>query len=293
MNSLFDRNDANSYFPAVINESTIFVAFDTETTGLSAAQGRIVELAAVKFDLRGAIVDEFSQLVNPLDKIPPDAIAVHGITDDMVAGMPEITDVLTRFIEFVGDDTVVLAAQNAMFDIGFVNHEALRHDIKLPRNTILDQIELTRAAFPDLPTYSLGATCRRFGLVDTQRHRALADSVLVMKLLLHCLRQIETSEQRLAVLNGMYHYSFGGPMIVRIAEELMAVINTALETGAILEIVYSGGSMRGTPRRIIPTLLFDRDGVAFLTAQCLVSNTKKQFRLDRIKECRLVGETGD
>jgi len=292
MNSLFDRSDAKPYFQAVINESTIFVAFDTETTGLSAAQGRIVELAAVKFDFRATVIGEFSQLVNPVDKIPPDAIAVHGITDDMVAGMPEITDILTRFIEFVGDDTVVLVAQNAMFDIGFVNHEALRHDIKLPRNTILDQIELTRAAFPDLPTYSLGATCRRFELVDTQRHRALADSVLVMKLFSHCLKQFEPL-QGLAVLNGMYHYSFGGPMIVRIAEELMTVINMALETGAILEIVYSGGSMRGTPRRIIPTLLFDRDGVAFLTAQCLVSNTNKQFRLDRIKECRLVGETGD
>ena len=272
----------------MITEGSQFVAFDTETTGLSAAQGRIVEIAAVKFDLNGNILEEFSQLVNPETEIPEDAVSVHGITNDMLGGQPTIAEVLPRFIAFFMGDDNVLVAQNSLFDIGFVNHEAIRCDIKLPRNTILDQIELTRRAFPDLPTYSLEKTCRRFDLVDAQSHRAMADSILVMKLFHHCLRKFETVPERLAVLNSLYHYSFGGPMVVKIDDAMMALINKALETGATLEITYAGGSMRDRPRHIIPALLFNRDGVGFLTAHCLISNTQKHFRLDRIRECRLI-----
>jgi predicted DNA-binding transcriptional regulator YafY len=68
----------------------------------------------------------------------------------------------------------------------------------------------------------------------------------------------------------------------------LEIIVRALEAGRMLEIVYSGGSMRGKPRRIIPTLMFNRDGVEYIVADCLVSKTSKQFRLDRVLACRVV-----
>lgn len=276
------------YLPSMIDENSIFIAFDTETTGLSAAQGKIVEIAALKYDFGGNILGEFSQLINPDEKIPPVAMNIHHITDEMVAEMPMIAEVLPRFIDFFAGEENILIAQNALFDIGFVNHEAINNNIKLPRNTILDQIDLTRKAFPGLPTYSLEKTCRRFNLVETQDHRAMADSVLVMKLFHHCLNQFDNDQDRFGVLNSFYHYSFGGPMVVRTDEAMMETINQALESGAPMEIVYSGGSLKGKPRLIIPALLYNRDGVAFLTAKCLNSNSNKQFRLDRIQECRIV-----
>ena len=272
----------------MIDDNSVFIAFDTETTGLSAAQGKVVEIAALKFDLNGAILGEFSELVNPGEKIPEVAIGIHHITDEMVADMPDITQVLPRFIDFFSGENNILLAQNALFDIGFVNHEAQAAEIRLPRNIILDQIELTRKVYPDLPTYSLERTCRRFNLIETQAHRAMADSILVMKLFHHCLSRIESDQERFAVLNSMYHYSFGGPMVVTTDEAMMETINRALEMGSPLEIIYSGGSLKGTPRQIIPALLYNRDGVAYLTAKCLNSNSNKQFRLDRIVECRLV-----
>ncbi len=274
----------------MVDQQTIFVAFDTETTGLSASTGRIVEIAAIKFDLPGRILDKFSQLVNPGEPIPPAATAVHGITDQAVVDMPDITDVLPLFLQFTAGERTVLIAQNALFDIGFVNHEAIRNDIKLPRNIILDQIGFTRKAFPGLPTYSLEATCRRFGLVDAQAHRAMADSILVMKLFFHCLRTYDSLTDGLAVVNTLDRYTFGGPMVTKVDDAVMDTLTQALETGAVLEIVYSGGSMKGKPRRIVPALMFNRDGVAFLTARCLLSNTNKQFRLDRIAECRIIPE---
>ncbi|MEE9442695.1 MAG: exonuclease domain-containing protein [candidate division Zixibacteria bacterium] len=272
----------------MIDKDTIFIAFDTETTGLTASDGRIVEIAALKFDFHENEIARFSELVNPGMKIPTAAMNVHHISDEEVADKPMIDIILPKFLDFIGNDKSVLIAQNAIFDIGFVNHEALRNDIKLPGNTILDQIDLTRKAHPNLISYSLEKICRLFNLVDTQTHRAMADAVLVKRLFFHCLKKWIAIDDKALILNELYHYSFGGPMIVKINQGLLDIIETALDKGAKLEIVYDGGSMRKTPRQIIPVVMYNRDGVMFLTAQCLVSNTKKQFRVDRIKQCEIV-----
>lgn len=60
------------------------VVFDTETTGLRRG-ARLVEIAAIKF-VNGREVDRLVSLVDPGERIPYDATAVHGITTAMVRG---------------------------------------------------------------------------------------------------------------------------------------------------------------------------------------------------------------
>lgn len=71
---------------------------DTETCGLEEPSLDVVEIATVDLllDAAGAFVsrgDMWSTLVNPGKPIPPEASAVHHITDDMVKGAPSIGDV--------------------------------------------------------------------------------------------------------------------------------------------------------------------------------------------------------
>ncbi|MFH1701718.1 MAG: exonuclease domain-containing protein [Candidatus Zixiibacteriota bacterium] len=272
----------------MINKETVFIAFDTETTGLSASDGKIVEIAALKFDFQKNEIARLSELVNPGIEIPVEAMNVHHISDEEVANKPMISEILLKFLDFIGDDKTVLIAQNAIFDIGFVNHEGLRNNIKLPQNVILDQIDLTKKSFPQLMSYGLESTCRQFNLVDNQTHRAMADAILVKRLFFHCLKKWKTIEEKIKILNALYHYSFGGPMIVKVNQGLLDIIESALEKSAKLKILYDGGSKRNTPREIMPIIMYNRDGVMFLTAHCLISNIKKQFRVDRIKQCEIV-----
>lgn len=63
------------------------VFFDLETTGLSLSRDRIIELAVIRVSPRGDVFERVRRY-NPGIPIPPEAAAVHGITDEMVADEP-------------------------------------------------------------------------------------------------------------------------------------------------------------------------------------------------------------
>lgn len=80
---------------------------DTETCGL---QGGIVEIASVDV-IDGKIVNPMSHLVRPDRPISPQAMAIHRITEAMVADKPWIEDVIPHYY---GSEWYV--AHNASFD---------------------------------------------------------------------------------------------------------------------------------------------------------------------------------
>src|SRR3954452_15079275 len=98
-----------------------YVAFDLETTGLSATSDRIVEVGAVRFDASGQEMGIFERLVNPLRLSGARARAIHGISDAELARAETAEVVLPEFLAFLGDpDRTTLLAHNAAFDAGFL-----------------------------------------------------------------------------------------------------------------------------------------------------------------------------
>lgn len=71
------------------------VFFDLETTGLNITRDRIVEIALLKIHPDQS-EETFHTLVNPEIPIPPEASAVHGITDEDVANAPTFFEVAKR-----------------------------------------------------------------------------------------------------------------------------------------------------------------------------------------------------
>ena len=95
-----------------------FVVVDVETTGWSPDTDGITEIGAVRLS-GGRICAEFTTLVNPGRAIPPDIVALTGITDTMVSLAPPVGAVLPGFLDFARGG--VLTAHNAPFDIGFLS----------------------------------------------------------------------------------------------------------------------------------------------------------------------------
>ena len=150
-----------------------FVVFDIETTGLSKETESITEIGAVKV-VDGKVIDRFSTFVNPERPIPAEITKLTGITNEMVADAPVITEILPRFLEFCQD--AVLVAHNANFDTGFIRLNAERKCGIEVKNTVLDTLELSRSLLPELKKHKLDIVCEQMGVSLEGHHRAVNDA---------------------------------------------------------------------------------------------------------------------
>ncbi len=158
-----------------------YIVIDTETTGISAAVDRVIEIAAVRV-VDGRVVDRFSTLVDPGVPIPPRITRLTGISTRDLAGAPQPGEVWPRFLEFAGDG--VRVAHNAAFDRSFVASELARLDLAPETVPYLCTVRLSRRLLPGLPSKGLDSVARFFGIPVGVRHRALADAEITAEVLL-------------------------------------------------------------------------------------------------------------
>ena len=159
------------------------IVLDTETTGLSTAQGhRIIEIGCLELVNRRLTGREYHRFLNPERDIDEGAERVHGISRADLEGQPLFADIAEEFLEFLRDSELVI--HNADFDVGFIEHE-LRL-MKHPKPAIaehamvLDTLALARKLHPGQRN-SLDALCKRYAVDATKRdvHGALIDSELL------------------------------------------------------------------------------------------------------------------
>ena len=149
------------------------VAVDTETTGMSPADGhRLVEVARVAI-VDGALGEEWSTLVHPGRPIPPDATRVPGISDAMVANAPKAAEAGRQLREACAD--LPLVFHNAPFDLPFLIHLFREAGAPALLNPVVDTLGLARGLF-GTGSNSLGALATKLQLPAETAHRALGDT---------------------------------------------------------------------------------------------------------------------
>lgn len=160
-----------------------FTVFDVETTGMSPANDRIVELAAIRVEADGTL-QRFQTLIHPGRPIPAAATAVHHISDEMVSTAPRFKEAVRGFLKLAEESTLV--AHNALFDLGFLQESLARTGLPLWNGKTLDSLRLLRKTHPGLPSYSLQSLRAYFQLPSEKgmnAHRAGADVEWTVKVL--------------------------------------------------------------------------------------------------------------
>jgi DNA polymerase-3 subunit epsilon len=156
------------------------IIFDTETTGLDSREDRIIELGGIELDNHFPTGRSIHLYINPGDrKVHPDALAVHGITDEFLSDKPPFKDVAEQILDFFSGAKWI--AHNATFDMGFVNAELARLGLPpIAPSEVVDTLSLARRKHPMGPN-SLDALCKRYGIDNSHRtkHGALLDSELL------------------------------------------------------------------------------------------------------------------
>ena len=159
------------------------IVLDTETTGLSAAQGhRIIEIGCVELINRRLTGREWHRFINPERDIDEGAERVHGISRESLEDKPYFNEIVDEFLDFIRDAELVI--HNADFDVGFLDHELALMQHAAPaiehHAAVLDTLTLARKMHPGQRN-SLDALCKRYEVDASKRnvHGALIDAELL------------------------------------------------------------------------------------------------------------------
>lgn len=169
------------------------IVFDTETTGLSFANGdRVIEIGCVELWNLIPTGKTFHVYINPQRYVSQAAVNVHGLTTKFLQDKPLFHHIAQKFLDFLQDSQLI--AHNANFDVGFLNHELKTANLPYLANTIVDTLKIAKTKFPRSPA-SLDALCKRFeiDLKDRSKHGALLDSELLAKVYLELKGGAQTS----------------------------------------------------------------------------------------------------
>ncbi len=250
------------------------VVVDVETTGLSSRYGdRIVEIGVLRVE--GGRELAFESLVNPRRLISPRAIAVHGITQEMVDVAPPFGELADQLWQLL--DGAVLVGHNAPFDWSFLNAE--RRYVGLPplENPMIDTLTLARWYFA-FPSNSLGAIAFELGLETPVRHRALADVLTTWEVFKRFLTAL--AERGMTTLEAFYlppaqiPQDEGVPLPPELAE--------ALAGRHRLKLRYVSSHAVETEREVEPLEVLPLGDYLYLRAFCHLRGDERTFRLDRV-----------
>ena len=164
------------------------IVLDTETTGLSTAQGhRVIEIGCIELVNRRLTGREYHRFLDPDRDIDEGAERVHGISRAELEGQPRFADIAEELLEFLKDSELVI--HNAEFDVGFLEHELKLMGHPKPvisdHALVLDTLTLARELHPGQRN-SLDALCKRYEVDASRRdvHGALIDAELLARVYL-------------------------------------------------------------------------------------------------------------
>ena len=260
------------------------VCVDVETTGLSPHRGaRVCEVALLRCE-GGREVARFESLVHPQQPMPPDVIAVHGITDDMVAEAPCFADLLPELKALLQGAVVV--GHNVHFDLRFFRHEWQLGGEELPECAAIDTLALARTYF-EFPRNGLGAIAASLGITHTSAHRAMGDVLATWGVLQHFVAELRLrGPVTLADLNLPRVPEDAGTGI----RDLVRTLQDALPESAPLCMRYRAWRASETFRVVQPLSVYFQRGYGFLHAFCHLRREERHFRLDRIVELMPLGD---
>lgn len=264
------------------------VAFDTETTGKYPLTAEICEVAAVKFR-DGKVVDRYSTLLKPSKLMDEKVIAIHGITNEMVASAPNVSEKIRELHKFFDDS--ILIAHHAPFDLGFVAVEFERAGLTLPRLPVICSSLLSRNIIPESPDHRLQTLVSYLGLEKGTAHRALDDAIACLHVAVRCFERMEEVALKHAIARQGTALSWDRFSMKSLEEnDVFGPIVQASREGGEIEFTYGGGSSPGRKRKIRPVgVVRSLDGDFFVGIE-EGEHQGKRFFLDKVTSARrLVG----
>lgn len=268
-----------------LNEYT-YVAFDTETSGAYPVGFDVVEFGAVKW-YKGEEVGRMQVLLKPREQMSDFIIGIHGITNEMVAGAPEMADKIHEIHEFFKG--AVVMAHHAPFDLGFLAIDFEKAHLPLPSEPALCTSLLSRKWIHGVDNHKLQTLVKHLKIDGGQAHRAYDDAKACLQVGLACfakmgeqmtLAQAIKSQGKALWWKDYSLASLNAPQFRTLIE--------AIQSKRDVDMSYAGGSAKGETRRVTPIGIVRNPDGDYLQAFCHKDKAAKRYYLNRITDAAVV-----
>ncbi|HHD2736044.1 TPA: 3'-5' exonuclease [Clostridium perfringens] len=191
-------------FSLLINEfeKENIIVFDVESTGVDVTEDEIIQIAAIKLNKNGEVVDKFEKFLKNKKPVK-DSYYVHGFSDEMLQRIGEDKEkVLKEFVEYSKDSIIV--GHNVQYDINILCSELERNNLGKPKfKTFYDTLDIYRRFYPGNINYKLENLSKVYDTKHKPSHDAMDDIIATGELLVRAINKkiIPTSMERMALMS--------------------------------------------------------------------------------------------
>ena len=164
-----------------------FIILDLETTGVESKHDEIIEVAGVRIDETGKVLDTLDLLVHTDKELIPVVRAITGIKPEDLVGKPSFNEIKDQVLKFIGDAPIV--GHNISFDIDFLNAAGCKL-----KNPALDTLELAHTVLQTQDYYSLEYLSHTHDFPNKPSHRAMDDVLATVDLMKFLVGQVKALE---------------------------------------------------------------------------------------------------
>lgn len=191
-------------FSLLINEleKENIIVFDVESTGVDVTEDEIIQIAAIKLNKNGEVVDKFEKFLKNKKPVK-DSYYVHGFSDEMLQRIGEDKEkVLKEFVEYSKGSIIV--GHNVQYDINILCSELERSNLGKPKfKTFYDTLDIYRRFYPGNINYKLENLSNVYDTKHKPSHDAMDDIIATGELLVRAINEkiIPTSMERMALMS--------------------------------------------------------------------------------------------
>jgi DNA polymerase-3 subunit epsilon len=189
----FKINNKKKKKDEIIQDSH-FVAFDTETTGFSQKEDRILSIGAVSFSGKKIEVNNSLELYLEQDVFKPETVKIHGLMKKGSLEKVSELEAIKIFLSYIKND--VLIAHHANFDKNMVNEMLLRHGLGKLKNKFIDTGVLFKKSkhiiYQDnIKPYTLDDLAKELNVPTVDRHTATGDALITALVFLKIVARLD------------------------------------------------------------------------------------------------------
>lgn len=263
-----------------------FIAFDTETSGAYPIGSDVIEFGAVKWR-GGQEIGTYQTLLKPRDLLTEFNMSIHGISNEMVADAPKMSEKIREIFDFMSDG--IPMAHHAPFDMGFMAVEFETHMLPLLSTPVVCTSLLSRKWIHGSDNHKLQTLVKFLNIEGGAAHRALDDARSCLIVGLECFKRMGEQATLGEVIKSQgKNLQWNDYSLLRWNNPVVKIMIEAIYQKKNLEIVYEKTSAKVEPRQLKPDGIVRNPDGDYLQAFCLKDKINKRFLLAKIKDAAVL-----